>query len=104
MNVVTYMTKKKFITWLKSKHPRTKVGTGFGNSKHRSYSCPAARYLQVQYPEGKVRSLSYYCGNLVGGGFSSPKWLKSFVNKVDAAGSPSIITAKKALEFLGEKE
>ncbi len=87
------LTRKRFVAWLRGKHPRTKVGQALSGLTQ----CPLARYTGYQ-----VGTTMY---GPKGTHYPLPRWAQQFVRKVDATGQMKRrpwVTARQALVMLGE--
>jgi len=90
------LTKAKFAEWLKSKHPRTRVG-----NPSQCDSCPIAKFIlqttgkqcevdtDIIYNRSDLRSLD------------TPRWVENFINRVDKSKSCSI-SSSRCLSYLRE--
>ncbi len=79
------LTRKGFVSWLRAKHPRTKVG----------YSLPG---FHKECPLGNFLGMKVLVSN------AKPLWAKNFIRAVDTVkkNTTTPITAKQALALLGE--
>ncbi len=89
------LTRTGFVAWLKSKHPRTRVGQSLAGL----HACPLARFTGWT-----IGTTVYWIDAAKGSGSTLPKWARDFVKAVDAVqgGKSPQITASKALALLGE--
>ncbi|KKL83539.1 hypothetical protein LCGC14_1973780 [marine sediment metagenome] len=92
------LTRKGFVAWLRSKHPRTKVGQSLSGLR----KCPLAKFTGA--------NVGIYCYWFDRGAKTEtervlmPVWAQKFVIAVDTFHGQKRpqITAKKALELLEE--
>ena len=90
------LTRTGFVAWLKSKHPRTRVGQSYSGI----LACPLAKFTGVA-----IGGLGSYFPRGLGTPVPLPRWANNFVKAVDAVQGNETpqITAKQALALLGEK-
>lgn len=92
-----YTTRAKFVEWLRQKEPEAVVG----ESRYLS-SCPLATHLEETW--GSVAEVDISDMAVRGHPYvNTPQWAKDFIDKVDEYSAGESITAKVALELLGEK-
>jgi pyrroline-5-carboxylate reductase len=96
-NGMRYTTRNKFIGWLREKEPTADVGLACSRS-----SCPLANHLEDTW--GGVADVDDEEMAVWGQPYAkTPRWAAAFIEQVDNYGVREPITARAALEMLGEK-
>jgi hypothetical protein len=90
------LTRKAFREWLESKQPAE--GVGYAVSAEE---CPIANFHRDLHPDSRVE---VYLDYIKVNGKRRPhtEWSKAFVEKVDRYGYRVVVTARMALDLLGE--